>query len=244
MLMRNQMMALENGEPQESQLIVQENTLPVIGLDLLLEPTDKHTLKAKRGNKSKTLWGLDCSPWFASGDTFFRLDLLDVRLPTSAVMAGPAGELLEGDGFGEAIFQDGLGGGAGADFGEPVDFGDMDMVDAPAEICVPQIEYAKAPGYVDVKKVKEIMNASITEILSEPRRKSIVDAKDGAKPTEVPFNDLFGMVRDGLPVEEKGGLTVAIAFICALHLCNDHNIELVRPEGEDAVMGDFNLVAP
>ena len=31
-------------------------------------------------------------------------------------------------------------------------------------------------------------------------------------------------VRAGLPDTEQEGLSVAIAFICALHMCNEHNV--------------------
>merc|ERR1719473_1931156 len=66
---------------------------------------------------------------------------------------------------------------------------------------------------------------------------------DGA----VSFTQLLRTVRTQLPEQDRGGLSVAIGFICALHLCNDHDLELQNDHGDEvfdtlnARLGDFHV---
>ena len=46
----------------------------------------------------------------------------------------------------------------------------------------------------------------------------------------VDFRDLLGAVPSRLPGKDRGELSVPIAFICLLHLCNEKTLKLHNPE--------------
>lgn len=189
----------------------------------------------------KTLWGMDSSTWKVTADSFFRLELLGSRMPSAAVL-GPDEIPAELSEMRDDLIETGDDAPFGFETGELVAYDDMDgLVEPPEAISVPQIDYARTPGYVDVKMVKETMHGSITQLMTEPRRKS---AGGTEQPRALPFQDLFGQVQKALPPSEQEGLTVAIAFICALHLCNEHDVELERVQESDVPLGDFRLVLP
>ena len=71
-------------------------------------------------------------------------------------------------------------------------------------------------------------------------KKTDASAKSAEAIPQTTFTELVANVRTGMPAGEQSSLTVAIAFICTLHMCNEHNLELDRSAGDD--FGDFRII--
>lgn len=215
-----------------------------------VESADKHTQKRKRATKKPVLWdALTTSTWPANPDSFFRLDWLDRLLPPKsktgnldANAPGPSAAL-DDDG---AFCDDGA-------FAEVLDepmFAENELPpEEPVDLCVaPDVTLAPAvPGNVNVGRVKQGMRTALEAMLApcdEPARKRKKgDAEDsGEAIPQTTFTELMETVRLEMPKAEQSSLTVAIAFICTLHMCNENNLELGRSELAD--FGDFNITRP
>mmetsp|Transcript_2606 Transcript_2606/g.6248 ORF Transcript_2606/g.6248 Transcript_2606/m.6248 type:complete len:826 (-) Transcript_2606:258-2735(-) len=110
---------------------------------------------------------------------------------------------------------------------------DMDLVDKPATVGDTEIAYSRNSKFVDVKLVKKHLLDCINEDLE--------GAKELQKPeTDSSFQGLVDRTVRRMPRHEKSNLSVAVCFICALHLCNEKNLEL--KVDEDRPLGDFTVV--
>mmetsp|Transcript_33772 Transcript_33772/g.96907 ORF Transcript_33772/g.96907 Transcript_33772/m.96907 type:complete len:765 (+) Transcript_33772:63-2357(+) len=111
---------------------------------------------------------------------------------------------------------------------------DLDLVDRPATVGDTDIGYSRNSKFVDIKLVKKHLLDCITE--------DIDDAKEvGKKQTDSSFQDLVDRTVRRMPKSETANMSVAVCFICALHLCNEKSLELQvdpnRPLGDFAVVG-------
>lgn len=111
---------------------------------------------------------------------------------------------------------------------------DFDLVDQPTTVGSTEIGYSRNSKFVDVKLVKK----HLWDCMSE----DIEDAKmeNKAKKQTTSFQDLVNRTVSRLPKGETENLSVAVCFICALHLCNEKGLELA-PEKERP-LGDFGVV--
>eukprot|EP00418_Pyrodinium_bahamense_P062655 CAMPEP_0179090420 /NCGR_PEP_ID=MMETSP0796-20121207/41251_1 /TAXON_ID=73915 /ORGANISM="Pyrodinium bahamense, Strain pbaha01" /LENGTH=768 /DNA_ID=CAMNT_0020787991 /DNA_START=60 /DNA_END=2366 /DNA_ORIENTATION=+ len=129
--------------------------------------------------------------------------------------------------------EDAFAGGEDAAFMPGIDF---DLVDQPATVGSTDIGYSRNSKFVDVKLVKKHLWDCISE--------DIAEAKAAAKPRKAAssFQGLVDRTVQRLPKSETENLSVAVCFICALHLCNEKGLELA-PE-PSAPLGDFAVVGP
>jgi hypothetical protein len=213
-----------------------------------VESADKHTLKRKRASKKPVLWdALTTSTWPANPDSFFRLDWLDRLLPPKsktgnldANAPGPAAALEDDGAFCDDVA-----------FAETLDepmFAENELSpEETVDLCVDQVAIAPSvPGNVNVARVKQGMRTALQAMLAPsdepPRKCKKTDPSDdsGEAIPQTTFTTLIETVRAGLPVQEQSSLTVAIAFICTLHMCNEHDLELERSDDCDA-FGEFNI---
>ena len=63
---------------------------------------------------------------------------------------------------------------------------------------------------------------------------------DGKKLVNTSFQDLVSRTVGRLPKGETENLSVAVCFICALHLCNEKGLELQVDKKRP--LGDFDVV--
>jgi len=112
---------------------------------------------------------------------------------------------------------------------------DFDLVEQPTTVGNTEVSYSRNSKFVDVKLVKKHLWDCISE--------DIEDAKESTpvKQANSSFQGLVDRTLRRLPKAETPNLSVAVCFICALHLCNEKNIELKpdagRPLGDFAVVG-------
>jgi hypothetical protein len=215
-----------------------------------IESVDKHTTKRKRAKKPELWDSLSASTWAANPDAFFRLDWLDRLLPPKS-KTGNVDLNNPGAALPDALPED-----DGA-FCDDVAF--ADVLDDPmcaenelppediTDLCVAEAPHAPSvPGNVNVARVKQGMRTALEAMLApsdEPCKKKSkkMDPTAGnadATP-QTTFTELMETVRTGMPEGEKSSLTVAIAFICTLHMCNEHNLELERSDAD--AFGDFRI---
>jgi hypothetical protein len=223
-----------------------------VDIQIGIESADKHTASKRKRAKKPELWdALTASTWPANPDSFFRLDWLDRLLPPKSKTGQPdlstpgqqeigALPAPEDDGaFGDDIA-----------FAEVLDDPMSAENDLPteeaADLCVADVPLAPTvPGHVNVQRVKRGMRSALEVMLApsdEPPRKCMKKDSSEESVEAIPqttFTELLTNVRSGMPAGEQSGLTVAIAFICTLHMCNEHNLELQRSDGE--AFGDFNI---
>jgi hypothetical protein len=220
-----------------------------------VESVDKHSLKRKRAKKPELWDALSASTWPANPDSFFRLDWLDRLLPPksktgNADLSNPGGAAAPDD---DGAFCDDVA------FAEVLDEPMYAENEFPPEetidLCVaPDVPIASSvPGHVNVVWVKQGMRTALEAMLAPaeepPRKKGKADpsADSGEAIPQTTFKELMDNVRTGMPVAEQSSLTVAIAFICTLHMCNEHNLELERSAGDGSAgdaFGDFKITKP
>lgn len=140
--------------------------------------------------------------------------------PDDKVVPGCDGDVGEGD----------------DDYAPEVDF---DLVDQPNTVGNTEIGYSRNSKFVDVKLVKkhlwDCISEDISAAQSENQGKNRVVANQS-------FQDLVRRTVRRMPKGETENLSVAVCFICALHLCNEKNLELA-PE-PTRLGGDFAIVGP
>jgi hypothetical protein len=212
-----------------------------------IESADKHSTKRKRVKKPELWDALTASTWPANADSFFRLDWLDRILPPKSKTGNPdlsnpsalPGPDADGAFCDDVAFADVL--------DEPM-CADGDLLPEEAvDLCVAEVPLAPSvPGNVNVARVKQGMRTALEAMLApsdEPPRKckkTDASAKSAEAIPQTTFTELVANVRTGMPAGEQSSLTVAIAFICTLHMCNEHNLELDRSAGDD--FGDFRII--
>merc|ERR1712039_313296 len=111
---------------------------------------------------------------------------------------------------------------------------DFDLVEQPTTVGNTEISYSRNSKFVDVKLVKKHLWDCINE--------DIEDAKESSPPKQASssFQGLVDRTVRRLPKAETPNLSVAVCFICALHLCNEKNLELKTDPGRP--LGDFAVV--
>merc|ERR1712187_830994 len=131
----------------------------------------------------------------------------------------PAGDADFGDGPDDDAFVPGV---------------DFDLADRPDTCAKVDIGYSKNSKFVDVKLVKKHLWDCISE--------DIEDAKSygDEKKLKSSFQELVRRTVKRMPKAECENLSVAVCFICALHLCNEKGIEL--KVDEERILGDFAVV--
>eukprot|EP00088_Acartia_fossae_P028317 TRINITY_DN2909_c0_g1_i2.p1 TRINITY_DN2909_c0_g1~~TRINITY_DN2909_c0_g1_i2.p1 ORF type:complete len:622 (+),score=241.23 TRINITY_DN2909_c0_g1_i2:267-1868(+) len=133
------------------------------------------------------------------------------------------------------------------------DAGDMSMVDAPKMVdkAALQIGYAKTAKKVDMKRIKntawEILTNSSTDdkenVGASPEKQSqnetLHKTKPGKMTDEMNFTEVFHELKTPakLPSKMTDGLTVPLALLAMLHLCNEQSLELVQ----DKSLLDFKI---
>jgi len=115
------------------------------------------------------------------------------------------------------------------DFGRALNL-DIDLADRPQTCGSTDIGFSRNSKFVDVKLVKK----HLWDVISE----EISAAKAADQSLCSSFKDLSFRVADRMPKGETENLSVAVSFICALHLCNEKNIEM---DSEGCNLGDFNV---
>jgi len=197
---------------------------------------------AKRKKKAELFEALDASLWPANPNTFFRLDWLDKILPPGKFREGAGKDLLHcfenaldvDDGqFGDAVYED------PPPMDEPMDV-DLDVPPTPGGDLVP-VPYAKTSKHVNVGAVKIGMRG-ILEELQDGDCGLDDDGERPAKRARTEPETSFGALHQQVQSKNSSEISVAIAFICTLHMCNDMNLELSRQNEED--LGDFAIRIP
>jgi len=112
------------------------------------------------------------------------------------------------------------------------DTGDLDLADQPQTVGSVDIGYSRNSKFVDVKLVKKHLWDCISDDIAHVKQ---------SKPEErmvSSFQTLVNRTVERLPKGETENLSVAVCFICQLHLCNEKGVELeVRKP-----LGDFDVV--
>jgi len=113
---------------------------------------------------------------------------------------------------------------------------DLDLADRPATVGSVDIAYSRNSKFVDVKLVKKHLWDCISDDIADVQSKQ----GEGAQ-TFSSFQDLVDRTVQRMPKAETENLSVAVCFICALHLCNEKGLELKtdpeRPKGDFTVVG-------
>jgi hypothetical protein len=133
----------------------------------------------------------------------------------------------------------------GGDMGEvPVDEGytvpggfDFELAEQPNMVGSTEIGYSRNSKFVDVKLVKKHLWDCMSEDIEDAKAASKADSK---KLVNTSFQDLVSRTVGRLPKGETENLSVAVCFICALHLCNEKGLELQTDKKRP--LGDFDVV--
>lgn len=115
---------------------------------------------------------------------------------------------------------------------------DFELAEAPETAESIDIGYSRNSKFVDVKLVKKHLWSCIEqdiEGLSSKKNKERQVANES-------FQNIVTRTISKMPKGECENLSVAVCFICALHLCNEKDLEL-KIDSEKP-MGDFAVVAP
>lgn len=116
------------------------------------------------------------------------------------------------------------GGNAAADFGNG-------LVAEPAKVAKISINYAKVAKKVDVKALKSTIWTDLCEPPSPTKEKEKAK-KDPTFEGSRTFESLLSSVEHRAG-KEVGEVSVALCFICMLHLCNEKGLALAQEGIED-----------
>ena len=122
-------------------------------------------------------------------------------------------ELDFGDGGGGA-FDMGLGDDAAADAGA-LSF-EAGAMDAPRMVEKVQVTFSKYAKQVDVRKLKAACWSGMEDIIPE----------DGSNGAVTQFQDVLDRVPSRMPAQQMPEVSIHLAFICALHLANEHTLKI------------------
>merc|ERR1712217_128691 len=111
---------------------------------------------------------------------------------------------------------------------------DFEFTEKPKDGECDGITYSRNSKFVDVKLVKKHLWECISEDVAD------VKAANKTK-TASSFQGLMDRTVQRLPKVETENLSTAVCFICALHLCNEKDLELApeptKPLEDFAVVG-------
>jgi len=126
------------------------------------------------------------------------------------------------------------------------DFAGGNLVEAPKIVdkAALQIGYAKTAKKVDMKRIKNttwsiLTDASRTPDNGDASPEKLRETETGEKVDKVEemvFSELYKQLKmpSKLPPKQSEGLSVPLAFIALLHLCNERNLELLpSPKMDD-----------
>jgi len=108
---------------------------------------------------------------------------------------------------------------------------DFELAEKPTSAENVDIGYSRNSKFVDVKLVKKHLWGCLEKDLVSKK-------KEGEKHS---FQDLVSRTISAMPKGECENLSAAVCFICALHLCNEKNLELKTDPANP--LGDFTIVA-
>jgi len=130
---------------------------------------------------------------------------------------------------------------------------DFNLVSAPKMVdkAALQIGYAKTAKKVDMKRIKQVAWSILTQSSKESKENQVgspekqVDKENAPdirdnEVEETQFSDLYRKLKQPtrLPKTMSENLSVPLAFIALLHLCNEENLHLIPSEQ----MEDFKIV--
>jgi len=108
---------------------------------------------------------------------------------------------------------------------------DFELAEKPTSAENVDIGYSRNSKFVDVKLVKKHLWGCLEKDLNKK-------TKEGEKHS---FQDLVSRTISAMAKGECENLSAAVCFICALHLCNEKNLELKTDPANP--LGDFTIVA-
>ncbi|CAE7228308.1 ncaph [Symbiodinium natans] len=115
---------------------------------------------------------------------------------------------------------------------------DFELAEKPNSAESIDIAYSRNSKFVDVKLVKKHLWSCLEKDISG-LKKGKAEADRMANDS---FQDLISRTVSAMPKDECENLSAAVCFICALHLCNEKNLELKTDPSRP--LGDFAIVAP
>merc|ERR1719347_2104279 len=127
---------------------------------------------------------------------------------------------------------------------------DMELVQAPKLVdkAALQIGYAKTAKKVDMKRIKSATWKILTQASSEDKenQEDAPEHQEDIEANELPetsFQDLYKTLKmpGKLPKNQSENLSVPLAFIALLHLCNEQNLALESTGDE---FKDFTISRP
>lgn len=198
----------------------------------------------------------DAFPWLASEGRSDRRDFGDDGRGDRGHMDDMAEDGDEFDGSGmpshldvdpqdlflrpdDKVVPGGDGEGGDDEFAPEVDF---DLVDQPLTCGSTEIGYSRNSKFVDVKLVKKHLWDCISEDLTGFAAEQEEAAGKKRLVANPSFQELVRRTIRRMPKGETDNLSAAVCFICALHLCNEKNLELATDPTRP--MGDFAVVGP
>jgi len=115
---------------------------------------------------------------------------------------------------------------------------DFELAEKPTSAESIDIAYSRNSKFVDVKLVKKHLWGCLEKDICA-LKKGKTDAERLANDS---FQNLISRTVSAMPRDECENLSAAVCFICALHLCNEKNLELKTDSSKP--LGDFAIVAP
>ena len=89
-------------------------------------------------------------------------------------------------------------------------------LDAPRMVNKVQVTYSKYAKQVDVRKLKSACWGGLGDIIPE----------DGSKGMDTGFQEVLDRVPARMPEGAMPEVSIHLAFICALHLANEHELKI------------------
>lgn len=114
---------------------------------------------------------------------------------------------------------------------------DFELAEQPNMVGSTEIGYSRNSKFVDVKLVKKHLWDCMSDDIEDAK---MAGKADGKKLVNTSFQDLVSRTVGRLPKGETENLSVAVCFICALHLCNEKGLELQVDKKRP--LGDFDVV--
>lgn len=112
---------------------------------------------------------------------------------------------------------------------------DFGLVDRPNTVGGVEIGYSSNSKFVDVKLVKKHLWDCINDDITNAKAAGVTHRTES-------FQQLVDRTVAKMPKAECENLSVPVCFICALHLCNEKNLEL--DTSKSGPLSDFAVVGP
>jgi condensin complex subunit 2 len=106
------------------------------------------------------------------------------------------------------------------------------LVEQPKKVEQIKINFATSAKFVDVKLLKEKVWKILDSHLVSETNEEDMEKKKKSKNSKIvpstilPFQSALEKIPNEIPNEMKNNISVPFAFICLLHLCNEHNLIL------------------